>query len=125
MPDGHRPGLLTRTVSPWLLKILRERLSEDQLRALVAANVHLGGDERRIIDDVWDSGNSLIREVMVPRPDVIFLDLKMSGLSGWDFRIRSTNPVADGSRSRCYLEGEWLPSKPRVARLKTLASSRC
>jgi hypothetical protein len=39
--------------------------------------------------------------------------------------IRSANPVADGTRGRCYLDGEWSPSKPRVARLKMLASSRC
>ena len=99
MPDGHRPGLLTRTVSPWLLKILRERLSEDQLRALVAANVHLGGDERRIIDDVWDSGNSLIREVMVPRPDVIFLDLAMDRREAVELARTQTHsrfPVIDG-----------------------------
>jgi len=99
MPDGHRPGLVTRTISPWLLKILRERLSEDQLRALVAANVHLGGDERRIIDDVWDSGNSLIREVMVPRPDVVFLDLAMERREAVDVARAQTHsrfPVIDG-----------------------------
>jgi putative hemolysin len=99
MPDGPRPGLLTRTVSPWLLKMLRERLSEDQLRALVAANVHLGGDERRIIDDVWDSGNSLIREVMVPRPDVVFLDLAMEreqAVSVARTQTHSRFPVVDG-----------------------------
>jgi len=58
------------------MRILRERLSEDQLRALVTTNAHLGRDERRIIDDVWESGNSLVREVMVPRPDVVFLDAR-------------------------------------------------
>jgi putative hemolysin len=99
MPDGHRPGLLTRTVSPWLLKVLRERLSEDQLRELVAANVHLGGDERRIIDDVWDSGNSLIREVMVPRLDVVFLDLAMEreqAIAAARLQTHSRFPVVDG-----------------------------
>jgi hypothetical protein len=41
------------------------------------------------------------------------------------FRMRSTNTVADGGRAGCYLVGRWLSSKPRDARLKTLASSRC
>jgi len=47
-------------------------------------------------------------------PDLVLLD-----------RMRSTNTVADGARGGCYLVGGWSPSKPRVARLKTLASSRC
>jgi DNA-binding transcriptional LysR family regulator len=40
-------------------------------------------------------------------------------------RIRSTNTVADGAGMGCYLVGRWSSSKPRVARLKMLASSRC
>jgi len=39
--------------------------------------------------------------------------------------IRSANTVADGPRVWCYLVGGWSPSRPRVARLKTLASRRC
>jgi hypothetical protein len=40
-------------------------------------------------------------------------------------RIRSANTVADDSRGRCYLVGGCWSSKPRVARLKMLASRRC
>ena len=39
--------------------------------------------------------------------------------------IRSTNTVADGPGRGCYLDGRWSSSKPRDARLKMLASSRC
>ncbi|NUR73549.1 MAG: HlyC/CorC family transporter [Hamadaea sp.] len=99
MPDGHRPGLFARTLSPWIMRVLRERLSEDQLRALVTTNIHLGGDERRIIDDVWASGNSLIREVMVPRPDVVFLDARWERSQAEAVargRHHSRFPVVDG-----------------------------
>jgi hypothetical protein len=38
---------------------------------------------------------------------------------------RSTNTVADGASGWCYLVSGCWSSKPRDARLKTLASSRC
>jgi putative hemolysin len=81
------------------MKVLRERLSEDQLRALVMTNAHLGRDERRIIDDVWESGNSLIREVMVPRPDVVFLDVsweRAQAVAVARAQTHSRFPVVDG-----------------------------
>ncbi|QLQ39193.1 hemolysin family protein [Micromonospora robiginosa] len=51
----------------------RERISEAELRDLVAANTLLDADERRIIDEVLVAGARLIREVMVPRTEVVFL----------------------------------------------------
>ncbi|MFE9959463.1 hemolysin family protein [Micromonospora sp. NPDC005299] len=51
----------------------RERISEAELRDLVAANTVLDPDERRIIDEVLVAGARLIREVMVPRTEVVFL----------------------------------------------------
>ncbi|MFI5833862.1 hemolysin family protein [Micromonospora sp. NPDC051300] len=51
----------------------RERISEAELRDLVAANTLLDPDERRIIDEVLVAGARLIREVMVPRTEVVFL----------------------------------------------------
>ncbi|BCB85313.1 hypothetical protein Psuf_026260 [Phytohabitans suffuscus] len=52
----------------------RERISEAELRDLVAANTLLDPVERRIIDEVLTAGASLVREVMMPRTDVTFLD---------------------------------------------------
>lgn len=81
------------------MRVLRQRLSEDQLRALVTTDLRLGRDERRIIDDVWDSGNSLLREVMVPRPDVVFLDVswdRAQALAAVRERTHSRFPVVDG-----------------------------
>ncbi|MDG4803017.1 hemolysin family protein [Micromonospora sp. WMMD980] len=51
----------------------RERISESELRDLVAANTLLDADERRIIDEVLAAGARLVREVMVPRTEVVFL----------------------------------------------------
>ncbi|MBB5870438.1 putative hemolysin [Allocatelliglobosispora scoriae] len=77
----------------------RERLSEAQLRSLVAANTHLDKDERRIIDDVLHSNHSMVREVMIPRRDVVFLDLAMSGAEAVEIartESHSRFPVIDG-----------------------------
>jgi putative hemolysin len=52
----------------------REQISESELRDLVAANTLLDPVERRIIDEVLTAGASLVREVMMPRTDVTFLD---------------------------------------------------
>ncbi|WP_089156553.1 hemolysin family protein [Micromonospora sp. NBS 11-29] len=51
----------------------RERISEAELRDLVAANTLLDADERRIIDEVLVAGARMVREVMVPRTEVVFL----------------------------------------------------
>ncbi len=56
----------------------RERISEDELRDLVAAATVLGPVERRIIDEVLVTGASLVREVMMPRTDVVFLSTALS-----------------------------------------------
>jgi len=65
----------------WVTRLLgasltegRERISEAELRDLVAANTLLDREERRIIDEVLAAGVSLVREVMVPRTEVTFLD---------------------------------------------------
>src|SRR5918997_4464540 len=51
----------------------RERISEDELRDLVAANTVLDPVERRIIDEVLVAGAKMVREVMMPRTEVVFL----------------------------------------------------
>jgi putative hemolysin len=56
----------------------REPISEEELRGLVAAHESLTTDERRLIDDVFSAGERSIGEVMVPRPDVTFLDASMT-----------------------------------------------
>src|SRR5258706_5061564 len=55
----------------------RESISEAQLRDLVAANTRIHGEERQIIDEVLAAGGRHVREVMVPRTGVVFLDASL------------------------------------------------
>lgn len=52
----------------------RNSMSSEELRGLVASNTELGSDERRMIGDVFAAGERQLREVMVPRTEVTFLD---------------------------------------------------
>jgi putative hemolysin len=52
----------------------RGAMSSEELRGLVAANTELGSDERALIADVFEAGERQLREVMVPRTEVTFLD---------------------------------------------------
>lgn len=52
----------------------REAISEEELRGLVTAHESLTRDERALIDDVFAAGERQVREVMVPRTEVTFLD---------------------------------------------------
>jgi putative hemolysin len=69
----------------WLARVLgespttgREQISEAELRLLVAANTVLDGDERKIIDEVLAAAGRHVRELMVPRTEVVFLEAGMS-----------------------------------------------
>jgi putative hemolysin len=52
----------------------KQAISEEELRGLVAAHETLGAEERRILDEVFEASTRLVREVMVPRTEVTFLD---------------------------------------------------
>ena len=56
----------------------REAITEEELRGLVAAHESLPPDERKLIDDVFDAGDRQVREVMVPRTEVDFLEVGTS-----------------------------------------------
>jgi putative hemolysin len=51
-----------------------EQMSDEELRELVNAHDSLGEEERRIVEDVFEAGDRQIREVMIPRTEVDFLD---------------------------------------------------
>jgi putative hemolysin len=83
---GSRPVIwfLSRTTDV-LVRLLggdptasRESISEEELRGLVAAHESLTKDERKLIDEVFAAGERLLREVMVPRTEVEFLDASMT-----------------------------------------------
>jgi putative hemolysin len=55
----------------------RDAISGDELRDLVAAHEELTVEERELIDDVFEAGERELREVMVPRTEVDFLEASM------------------------------------------------
>jgi putative hemolysin len=52
----------------------KELISDDELRGILASQESLTPQERELIDDVFDAGERELREVMVPRTEVEFLD---------------------------------------------------
>jgi putative hemolysin len=52
----------------------REQVTEEELRQMVASTETLTTDERRLIDEVFGAGERQLREVLVPRTEVTFLD---------------------------------------------------
>jgi putative hemolysin len=52
----------------------KEQISGEELRDIVAATEELTAEERALIDDVFDAGDRELREVMLPRTEVSFLN---------------------------------------------------
>jgi putative hemolysin len=55
----------------------REQITDEELRELVGSHHTLGEEERQIVEEVFEAGDRQLREVMVPRTDVAFLDASM------------------------------------------------
>jgi len=89
--------------------------SEDELREYVdmaEASNQIEADERKMIYSVFDLGDTLVREVMVPRPDVVYIEsgktlrqaLSLALRSGFS-RIPVTGPKGlDDIMGICYLK---------------------
>jgi len=58
-------------------RIGRQAMTEQELRDLVTGAQALSADERQIAGEVFDAGKRQIREVLVPRTEVVFLDAEM------------------------------------------------
>jgi putative hemolysin len=68
----------------------RDAISEEELRELVAAHETIGSEERKIVEDVFTAGDRQIREVMIPRTEVEFLEARTPVFKA--ARIAITNP---------------------------------
>jgi putative hemolysin len=68
----------------------RDSITEEELRDLVAAHESLTKDERKLIDEVFDAGERQLREVMVPRTEVEFLDASLTLARA--FKIAAASP---------------------------------
>ena len=62
----------------------REQITGEELRDIVAAHEDLTEEERALIDDVFEAGDRELREVMLPRTEVAFLE--------------ASTPIADAAR---------------------------
>ena len=103
----------------------RETISEAELRALVAANTVLRHEERALIGDVLAAAQRQVREVMVPRTDVVFLDASVTlsrALRQVKGQMHSRYPVTDGSSDEVlgYVEMRDLVAPPISDRTVTI-----
>jgi magnesium and cobalt exporter, CNNM family len=71
----------------------RESISEEELRGLVSSHEALGHDERVLIDEIFATADRRLREVLVPRTEVQFLDATTTVAQAW-------RAVGDGPHSR-------------------------
>jgi putative hemolysin len=55
-------------------RVGRQAMTEQEVRELVASTQTISQDERKIVSEVFDAGKRQIREVLVPRTEVVFLD---------------------------------------------------
>ena len=95
------------TVTRWVVRLLgesattgRAQISEAELRDLVAHSDVLDGEERRLIDEVIAAGDRHVRELMVPRTEVVFLDADATVAEAAQLvrgARHSRFPVIDGS----------------------------
>ncbi len=78
----------------------RQQMSDEELRELVSSHETLTDEERRIVEDVFEAGDRQIREVMIPRTEVDFIDASMPVFKAATFaaeRPHSRYPVIRGS----------------------------
>jgi putative hemolysin len=77
-----------------------DSITEDELRGLVAAHESLTGEERRLIDEVFEAGDRQVREVMIPRTECSFLDADLPVQQAFEIvqaQPHSRYPVIRGS----------------------------
>ena len=55
----------------------RDAMSSEELRDMVTAHTDFGADERHIVGEVFDAGKRQLREVLLPRTEVEFIDAAM------------------------------------------------
>ncbi|HQA29937.1 MAG TPA: hemolysin family protein [Propioniciclava tarda] len=79
-------------------KASREEVTDAELRQLVSTSATLGAEERQIVDEVFSAGDKSLREVMLPRTEVDFLDADLPA-------YRAIRDLAGKSHSRYPVVG--------------------
>jgi putative hemolysin len=77
----------------------REEVTDSELRAMVGSSATLGEEERQIVDEVFSAVEVSLRETMVPRTEVDFLD-------GETPSYQAFRQVQGGTHSRYPVIGE-------------------
>jgi putative hemolysin len=78
----------------------RDAISEEELRDLVAGHEMLSLEERQIVEDVFEAGDRQLREVMIPRTEVDFIEARTPVYKAATAAASSPHsryPVVDGS----------------------------
>lgn len=83
--------------------LAKDSVTDEELRAMLSDSSTLSNEERSILDEVFDAGDSTLREIMVPRTEVDFLPADMPVHRAYR-EVRgaphSRYPVTDGSVDR-------------------------
>ena len=92
----------------------REEVSDEELRAMVGSSSTLGREERRIVDEVFAAGEVSLRETMIPRTEVDFLDGSMPA-------YKAIREVQGAAHSRYPVIGEDLDDVVGFVHIRDLA----
>ena len=52
--------------------VTASQVSEEEIKMIVDEQQHLSGEEKRMISEIFDLSDTVVREVMVPRVDIVF-----------------------------------------------------
>ena len=92
----------------------REEVSNEELRAMVGSSSTLGHEERQIVDEVFAAGQVSLRETMIPRTEVDFLDGSMPA-------YKAIREVQGAAHSRYPVIGEDLDDVIGFVHIRDLA----
>ena len=91
------------------LRPKRESVTEDEIKDMVAENIELLEDEKRMINDILDLADMTVREIMKPRVDMIMAEDTEPARAALD-RMRGTGYSPPAGLSR----GSGRGHRPRV-----------
>ena len=83
---------LTKLLKGWGISLPQSTVSEDELRALIDSAARQGvlvESQREMIQSVLDLGETLVRELMVPRIDIVWMEGNKTLRQGLSLALRS------------------------------------
>lgn len=92
----------------------REEVTDEELREMVGSSQTLGDEERQIVDEVFAAGEVSLREAMIPRTEVDFLDGAMPA-------YKAFREVQGAPHSRYPVIGEGLDDVIGFVHVRDLA----